>query len=342
MKKGIEDLLTDSSFRQHILNPNFKENDFWENWLKESGENAHIYEQAKFIITDFYKPLSEEEYQSEAMTFKRKIDLTIADRNDIISLYNQRKEKKNNWFWYIAASFIVFLSAVITINWFTNASKVLKPVAPDSSKIIIKKEVGKGQKLTITFRDGTRVKLNSESYITYPEEFKSDFREVTLSGEAYFEVAHHDNWPFIVKSKDVFTKVLGTSFNISSYPEDCCVKIALVEGRIEVNTYDKTPINLLPKEMAKIEHDTIEVVDFDIRKTIAWKDNKIVFDRASYDEVQATLERWYNVRFVCNEKPIFKGGYTGEFSNLSLDAVLEGMSSGKFDYKLDGKKVYIN
>ncbi len=344
MRKGIEDLLTDKSFRQHILNPNIDEGDYWKNWLNEHVGNAELFEQAKSLIIEFYQPLSEEEYQTEAINFKRKINLTNADKDNIINLYDQRGEKRNHWLLRIAASLLIVVSIAFATSWYLNTFDNEEVVNYNDSKNIIKKEAGKGQKLTITFRDGTRVKLNSESFITYPEEFSDKVREVTLFGEAYFDIAHYNDWPFVVKSQGVQTKVLGTSFNISAYPEDCCIKVALVEGKVEIKAGEKEPVNLTPQKMAKIDKDgeEIEVVDFDVQKITAWKNNIIVFERASFDEVQSTLERWYNVKFIYELKPVFEGGYTGQFADLSLDAVLTGMSTDEFDYKITGDKVFIN
>ena len=342
MNMRIEDLVTDISFLQHVLNPNFKENGHWTEWAKSSEENALLYEEARSVILNFYHPLSQEEYQEAAMDFKKKIDLTPADKYDILKLYDQRREKRNKWFWYAAASVVLFMSLFLFLKWRNEQIRKQKVANSEPTQKFIKKEVGKGQKLTITFQDGTRVKLNSESHIIFPETFSRKKRVVTLSGEAFFEVSHYDNWPFIVKTKNVQTIVLGTAFNISSYPEDPFVKIALVEGSVSIKTENQKPVNLTPDKMAKINTDGISVTAIDIPKVTAWKDNKIVFDRASFDEVQTTLERWYNVKFIYRNKPVFKGGYTGEFKNLSLDALLKGMSSGKFNYRIDGKTVYIN
>ena len=342
MRKGIEDLLTDEHFRQHILNPSIAEGDYWKNWLNEHEENADLYGQAKSLIIDFYEPLSKEEFQAEAIDFKRKIDVTIADKNDIISLYDQRKDNRNPWILRVAASLLIIVSIAFAAGWYFNKLKNQELVSYDPTKNFIKKETDKGHKSTITFQDGTRVKLNSESFISYPEEFSGKVREVTLSGEAYFDVAHYDEWPFIVKSKGVQTRVLGTSFNVSAYPEEYCVKVALVEGSVEVKVGQREPVKLMPQKMAKIgKEEKIEVFDFDIQKITAWKDNIIIFEKASFDEVQSTLERWYNVKFIYERRPEFEGGYTGEFVDISLELVLKGMSANKFNYEITGNKVFI-
>lgn len=342
MEKGVDNLLTNERFRRYVLNPNQGDSDYWDNWKKEHIENIDLFNQAKSLIIDFYEPLSSEEFQTEAIAFKRKIDVTNADKNDIIKLYDQRRNNRNPWFFRIAASLLVFVSVALVANWYFTNNKKQEVAIYDATKVTIKKKVGKGQKLTITFQDGTRVKLNSESYITYPEKFSDSIREVTLSGEAYFDIAHFDDWPFIVKSRNVNIKVLGTSFNVSSYPEESCVKVALVDGKIEVKAENQNPVKLKRQEMAKVKKDDTEVTNFDVNKIIAWKNNKILFDKATFDEVQSTLERWYNVKFIYKQKPVFDGGYTGEFTDLSLESVLKGMSMDKFNFRIKGNEVYIN
>ena len=342
MKKSVEDLITDKSFLQHVLNPEFPEYTFWIKWAEENEENAFIYEEAKAAVLNFYNPLSGEEYQRELASFNKKIESANAR---IIGYYDKNRTKRNRWYWYAAAILLFFLSALYVVNRYGEKQKPGPVVVKNFPGKKIKREAGKGQKLTIIFRDGSRVKLNSESYIIFPESFSAKTREVTLSGEAFFEITPDKTRPFIVKTKNVQTTVLGTTFNITSYPDEPFVKVALIEGKVLVKAKEEKKekeVRLIPEEMAKIDSRGIKVVNFDITKVTAWKDNKIVFDRATFDEVQATLERWYNVKFICRRKPVFNGGYTGEFKNLSLDMILKGMSTNKFKYRIDGKTVYIN
>ena len=90
MKLDIQDLLTDESFRNHILNSNLEEDDYWYTWKNENKENSNLYDQAKSFIETFYEPLPEGEFQAEAIDFKRKIGLTKGDQHDIIHLHDQK------------------------------------------------------------------------------------------------------------------------------------------------------------------------------------------------------------------------------------------------------------
>lgn len=341
MEKKIEDLLTDQSFRKYVLNPYQGNNSYWSDWRKANETNATIYDEARGLILNFYEPLSTEEYESEALKFRRSINITPSDKNSIINLYGQ-KRNHTPWLRYAAIFFAICCvgALIISLSRGVNNSDITEIPAPE----FITKEASKGQKLTIVFPDGTVVKLNSESSITYPARFSDNTREVVLSGEAYFDVAHYDNWPFTVQTGGVQTKVLGTAFNITSYPENDHINIALVDGSVQVSDNNNREVTLKPKEMLSIggKDEALTISQFDFREVTGWKDNVIVFDKATFAEVQFTLERWYDVKFQYSKAPAFEGGYTGEFADQSLENVLLGMSANKFKFKIEGKNVFIN
>lgn len=343
MKYSLQDLLTNPEFRRFTLNPLQGSGEFWLEWKEQSEENRRVFNEARSLIRDFYEPLSADEFQDEAIEFKRRIDVTRAEKDDIISLYESRRPKKAPWMRRLAAAIALLISAAVVMGWFLNKNHMNDSDGLNTADNMLRKEAGRGQKLTIMLQDGTKVKLNSESYIIYPKEFDKNVREVVISGEAYFDVVHYNNWPFVVKSKDVQTKVLGTSFNVMSYPDEKMVQIALVEGNVQVSTRDKPTVLLKPMEMASVvnEGEEIEISPFDLDKVTAWKDNRLVFKEASFEEVESRLGRWFNVDFVYDKGLVFEGGYKGDFSKESLKMILEGMSANKFDYKIEGKKVYI-
>lgn len=340
MNKKIEDLLCDQGFRRFVLNPHQGESADWGNWAKLSEENQKLYQEARNLIIDFYNPLSPEEFESQSIEFTRRINVTKSDQKDIISLYEQRRPKNNSWIKYAAAILFLISATFVIISLTQNYTFTLDELAEN----LITKETSRGQKMTIVFPDGTVVKLNSESSITYSEEFSKEKREVKLIGEAYFDVAHYDDWPFIVNANEVKTEVLGTTFNISAYPENEHVSIALVNGSVKVNALNIKPVELHPGEMAVvgIRDKDVSIEDFDFEKVTGWKDNIIIFDKVSFSEMEFALERWFDVEFIYDAEPILEGGYTGDFSDMSLPAILEGLSTDKFDFEIDGKKVYIN
>ncbi len=341
---SLDELLNNDSFRRFVLNPNQDEDGAWDQWINGSSDNQKLYKEASEIIKSFYEPLSPEEFQSEAIKFKRRIDVTSTDKNDIISLYENRRPHSPFRIYRYAAAVVFFISTIFLVSWYFYGNKLGDNSLAESLGPMIKKTVGRGQKLTVTFQDGTKVKLNSESILTYPEEFSADAREVTLVGEAYFEVAHNEKWPFVVKTRNAEIQVLGTSFNVNAQDDQASTKVALVKGKVKVSSdvSNTAAIYLKPLEMAVVDDEQkISVEEFDPEKVTAWKDNKINFERASFDEVESVLERWFNVTFVYDQKPVFTGGYTGTFEDQSLENILVGMGTGKFDHKIEGNYVYI-
>jgi len=150
------------------------------------------------------------------------------------------------------------------------------------------KEVGKGQVSKVTLEDGTKVWLNAGTKLSYPKHFASDSRKVTLIGEAYFEVLHLAKKPFIIQSGAVKTVVLGTSFNISAYPDDQKVEVTVLTGKVAVITPEKstsktntvflTPNQKITYKAAGLKTAPVKVL---AKESIRWKQGKLVFKSAT-------------------------------------------------------------
>lgn len=147
----------------------------------------------------------------------------------------------------------------------------------------------------VILSDGTHVWINENSEISFPAEFRGDTREIELVGEAYFEVAHNPNIPFIVKSQNNSKiKVLGTKFNISTKEDKTYT--TLVEGSVEVQSNDKK-IVIKPSEQAVVTagNSVIEVSDVDTNLFVAWKDGKYAFKDEKISTIMEKISKWYNV-----------------------------------------------
>src|SRR5690606_19972897 len=133
----------------------------------------------------------------------------------------------------------------------------------------------------------------------YPEQLK-DYREVTLVGEACFEVERDPRRPCVVKTGPVDTTALGTSFSVKHYKDEDEIEVAVLTGLVGVNRISEDlqvldEVILQPMQMASFHHDGAKVVksDLDYKKVFAWKDNVLYFENAGLDEILKTLERWY-------------------------------------------------
>jgi len=211
------------------------------------------------------------------------------------------------------------------------------------------KENSAGRRSVIYLEDGTKVHLNAESSISYPDKFSDTIRVIYLKGEAFFDVEEDRNRPFTVYSSDISITVLGTRFDIKNYEDDPLINVVLEEGSVAVHhsaDEDRDEIILAPgKEVCfdKKSGSFQPVRDSDLRKALSWKNGNIFFEKDDFETVVKTLHRWYGVEFTIKDRPAYEWEYTGEFKDQSLQSVLESISyTQNFMYEIKGKEVIID
>jgi ferric-dicitrate binding protein FerR (iron transport regulator) len=155
----------------------------------------------------------------------------------------------------------------------------------------------RGGQYQVTLPDGTKVWLNAESSLRFPTAFTEKERAVELTGEAYFEVATNKNKPFLIKTGQSNTRVLGTSFNIMAYNDEGPVKTTLLEGAVKIAEGGRSAL-LQPGEQGIFNSGSITTKTVNIRAVIAWKDGYYFFDRTPVQSVMRQIARWYNVDIV--------------------------------------------
>ncbi|MBN1821811.1 MAG: FecR domain-containing protein [Prolixibacteraceae bacterium] len=179
-----------------------------------------------------------------------------------------------------------------------------------------------GKRSDILLSDGTKVWLNAGSKLAFPSEFTKKTREVYLEGEAYFEVAHRKEQPFIVNVNELNIKVLGTRFDISAYASDNDIYTILLEGSVSISKPSnfgivKNEILLKPNQKASFNKQTKEVLlsnESESDYYTAWTEGWFQFRQENLTAVLIKLERYYNVKFVLN--PAF---YPSELISGKLD-----------------------
>ncbi len=194
----------------------------------------------------------------------------------------------------------------------------------------------KGTSYNLQLPDGTKVFLNSGSVFKISAEFNEENRNSELSGEAFFEVAHNPEKPFLVKTKDYQVKVLGTQFNVKSYPTAKQSKTSLLKGSVQVNSSNAV-LMLKPGEQANGRAGNgIEKVKANFREVLAWRDGYFRFQNASVREIMNDIMNWYNIQDVVyefNSEEHFTGSIV---RSRSLQDVLHGMekiSNLKFEVR---------
>ena len=156
----------------------------------------------------------------------------------------------------------------------------------------------RGGQYRITLTDGTKVWLNAASSLQYPARFEGDTREVTLIGEAYFEVAHNASKPFIVRSGEQQTVVRGTKFNVSAYPDDHQMATTLLEGSVAIQLIQGTKgeeLLLEPDQQAVVKDSKMSKRSVDASEAMAWSQGKFMFTDAPLPVIMRQIARWYDV-----------------------------------------------
>lgn len=196
----------------------------------------------------------------------------------------------------LAAAIIVLLAVTGPILWWLNTSDRHHP-APVASALT-KRTTEPSEYKYLLLPDSTQVWLNASSSLEFPEHFKPGKREVTLSGEAYFDVRHSENASFIIHTGKIATTVLGTSFNIKAYPDRQHIIISVSTGKVKVS-YNNMPLATLVKgQQVKVNSrlNTVEEKKIAPVEVAAWQQGKMSYEDESFEDIVADLERLYNVK----------------------------------------------
>ena len=156
----------------------------------------------------------------------------------------------------------------------------------------------RGMDFQLTLPDGTEVWLNAESRITFADDYGTTSRDVSVEGEAYFEVKKNADHPFIVHTPFFTTKVLGTSFDVKAYRQQTA-HVVLVSGKVEVTGTDGGMHTMAPGEMVSMgDGGEMKKESIDTYSYVQWKDGFFYFDRTSLGDIMRELGRWYNINIV--------------------------------------------
>ncbi|MGK7393176.1 MAG: FecR family protein [Candidatus Cyclobacteriaceae bacterium M3_2C_046] len=243
----------------------------------------------------------------------------------------------------IAASFLVLIISGLWL-YFQSADKDLHDIK--GAQVI---HNPKGEKSKITLSDGTTVWINSASTISYGEEFNKGTRLVYLTGEAYFNVEPNKDIPFVICTSDIQIKVLGTSFNVSAYPEEN-ITTTLVEGKVEMRPSGKNEANpaitLKPHQLAVYsrQESLFKLQDqVDVELYTSWKDGKLIFRNEKFKYVAKKLERWYGIEIDILDQKLPEERFTGTIQDETLEEFMQimNLSSTPIDWKISDSKVYM-
>lgn len=198
----------------------------------------------------------------------------------------------------------------------------------------------RGSRVAFSLPDGTEGMLNSGSTLEYRIPF-SGRRDVTLSGEAWFDVTHDEKHPFRVNAGDLDLTVLGTSFNINAYPEEKYIEVVLKNGSVMVNCDLYTEgIVMMPSERFVLENGKASRSITDPGKYSSWTQGKLVFRSDSMSEVARRIERWYNVNVELMDSELENYSFRATFEDDPLEEVLKFLSmTSPIRYEITPRKI---
>jgi len=230
-----------------------------------------------------------------------------------------------------------------------------------------------GNRTKIVLPDGSQVWLNAGSNLDYNNSvFNKDLREVTLNGEAYFDVTRNPEKPFIIHTKKMDIKVLGTVFNVRSYSDEKITEAALIKGSIEVTLKDRKDQKIILKPNEKIsianeelkteakqskiipaKNNTVRIPQIVVKELkpnptsniigeIAWTQNKLYFEDENLEDIALRMERWFGKKVTIANESLKNIHYTGNFENETIEDVLSYLKLSKsFNFRLGNDNVVI-
>lgn len=198
----------------------------------------------------------------------------------------------------------------------------------------------------ISLPDGTRITLNRYSSITYPKKFK-ERREVSLNGEAYFEVEHDSRHPFVVNTSTIKVEDLGTRFNISAYRESSTIRTALIEGSVNViDNIHRKSLLLKPGETALYNKKSQQLSQQRVKhisEDIAWRNGSFVFEYSSISEVAERLSNSFNVTIKITDHSLANYHINAKFCHKEdLKTILDVLQqAGYFNYQQTNNQILL-
>ncbi|MFY0608550.1 MAG: FecR domain-containing protein [Cyclobacteriaceae bacterium] len=304
-------------------------------WLQSDERNAQTLKTIKAYWNNHKDTLHAEELEV-------RLRLQQMMGNQAASSTKENHNPSWKGIYRVAAVIAIVLSAVFGVHKYISIDSSESEIAAIR---LIEKVSLPGQKIITKLPDGTTVKLNSDSKLIVPEKFEGDRREVTLIGEAFFDVSRDEDHPFVIKTEKLDVTVLGTSFNVKAYGS-LTPEVAVKTGKVAVRSSKNEMLKLIPNEMVSYYNDA------ELHKTIisnnhnpfGWTNQQLVFNDESLNNVLEKISRWYGIEI---EKPEgFKTDrkYTATYDNPTIKEVMEVLTyvyDIKYQYNAKEMKILI-
>lgn len=235
-----------------------------------------------------------------------------------------RPRNKRKFLWLKIAAVIIPFLVLNTGLWLFHGDFT----APALKEIY----VPRGEKMTVLMSDGTKIWLNADTRLLYPERFTGKQRKVVLEGEAYFQVHKNKKMPFVVEASSMQIQVLGTAFNVKAYTDEENITTTLDEGSIRIgsNSGNRFDYFMKPGETAVYSRENGTCLinrNEHYKNESGWKHDELIFTNDSLQEILASLERRYDVSFEIPNPEIYAFTYTFTSKNETLKEILATMEN---------------
>ncbi|MCH4147862.1 MAG: DUF4974 domain-containing protein [Prevotella sp.] len=281
-------------------------------WLKSESGKACL---DKFMSLAWMKADSSLDAATQ-LSMLRNLKAKIQEGNRTASLH--KHHPIYHWLAYVAAAAIIIVCTFTATAFFMNNKGY-------DDNAVCKMNVEKGQRANITLPDGTQVFLNSDTRISYPKSYGNAERRVTLSGEAYFDVAKDKKHKFVVNANGIEVEALGTAFNVNAYPENNEIITTLFRGRVKVSSVNKETI-LFPNQEVSFNTHTRQFTHRNLSGLLEaslWRQGQLSFNHKTLSEIAVILNRTYNVNIIIQNNKIRNCTFTGVIRDNNLSNVLD-------------------
>jgi transmembrane sensor len=360
-KMTVEDLLSDESFINYCKNSSPEDVVFWETFLLENPATQLLIQNAKEEYIILFNTLAMNDLDEQSTLLGNKLNKVEAP---IVPLREPKEKKSINLFYFLKISAAVAAVSAIVLS-------AVKYAGNSNAENLRTFMAAFGERKDFQLPDGSVVTLNGGSKIEICKDFGISSRNINLVGEAFFDVKHNKDLPFIVHTPAMDIKALGTAFNVKAYPGEKFTEATLIRGLVEVTLNESNNRKMLLQPNQKVQWEQligkvsssnssksnsgqisnnsdslmkpITTTDEGSIRETAWKENKLIFEDDSFEDIAQLLERWYGVKISIEDEAIREYRFTGLFEKEELSTVLNFFKESRsFNYEIEpGKTLHV-
>jgi transmembrane sensor len=355
-----EDFVCDESFLRYCLGSNDADTSFWENWIGDHPEKQAVVQEAKQLVTVLSAKQGNRLEQLRSLKDGiQQYDMlkeALTER-PAAAMLPPRRFTSRPLFRYAAALAVIACLALVVYLFIPPTAP--KPQAPQKTSLLFTS--GKDPRKTVVLPDGSLIILRRQSVIELDPGFNQANRQLTLRGEAFFDVAHNAQLPFLVHTAMADIKVLGTVFNVSVDKDRRQMEAALFKGSVEVawkagpgrkvvlSPNQKLIVGDTIQNAQAATNDAFKIVPLDAdpvnhkAKEIAWVRNRLEIENEPLEVIAGKLEKWYGIPVRFADEEVKKYRYSGTFESETVMKALDALQlSYPFSFSMADSVIIIS